>query len=286
MLKLLRTMKGDSADVAKLRAETYDEVLETEPVEYKLSDVRTLSVDATKQRWAYFPSGYKIVEGATIKEPVMTEWIPEKIGGEYPPVGTVIIRGRNSSLFKIGVWHRDGGFSYDDYGAVKLATARYINGIPFDGTTDITIYMGTPEVWKNFPIGFEYVQRRGRKTPSDMFGGGLWENVSSDYAGLFERIEGGNAAPFGGLAQNDAMREIQGSFKNPGLKPQLDYDGYYDAFSATSFFSGVTETAAEIGGYSVPLVTFKASAYLGSEAIDTEIRPVNNTVRVWRLMGY
>ena len=158
----------------------------------------------------------------------------------------------------------------------------------YDELKELDIVEYTESYWKNLPIGFEYVQRKGQSAPSTLFGGGTWSNVSSEYAGLFERIEGGNAAAYGST-QTDAMRDIQGSFFNPGLKPYNNngsYDGYYGAFGATYPFTGTTEMAPERGGYQVPRVTFKASSYLDASNIAVENRPVNATVRVWRLTAY
>ena len=132
----------------------------------------------------------------------------------------------------------------------------------YDELKELDIVEYTESYWKNLPIGFEYVQRKGQSAPSTLFGGGTWSNVSSEYAGLFERVEGGNAAAYGST-QTDAIRDIQGSFYNCGFKPQGSAQGYYGAFSGTTYFTGITETASERGGYQVPSVTFKASSYLG-----------------------
>jgi hypothetical protein len=47
------------------------------------------------------------------------------------------------------------------------------------------------------PIGTIYFQLPGKEAPADLFGG-EWTNVSSSFAGVFFRAEGGNASSFGG----------------------------------------------------------------------------------------
>jgi hypothetical protein len=56
------------------------------------------------------------------------------------------------------------------------------------------------------PIGFIYVQLPKEKSPTEIWPWMTWINVSSDYAGHFFRVEGGNAAPFG-QSQIDAFQD-------------------------------------------------------------------------------
>jgi hypothetical protein len=47
-----------------------------------------------------------------------------------------------------------------------------------------------------FPIGFIYVQLPNEKSPTEIWSWMIWKDVTSDYAGLFFRAEGGDAAAF------------------------------------------------------------------------------------------
>lgn len=46
------------------------------------------------------------------------------------------------------------------------------------------------------PIGTVYIQYPMQKTPSEMYGFGTWQDISSLYRGLFLRVAGGNAESF------------------------------------------------------------------------------------------
>ena len=368
MLKFLRFIKGESSEVSRLRADTYDEFNELDVKEYTDTENGDFPIDAAKQRWAYFPSGYKTRNG-TIPEDVITEWIPDNQNGLYnQPVGTIIIRGRKSRSLTIGIWDTGSGayqgeskildksgrpyahellpvqveadttYEYESYSstaanvagfyfygtpvsgkkltipavkriylfateyasgstygvtsggtgininpgtsgafycdgtnivkiietfnggttveaAKKLSTARKINGVSFDGTADIQVPSAS-SYWKNLPIGFEYVQRKGQAAPGTLFGGGTWSNVSSEYAGRFERVEGGNAATFGQYQEQDVQ---------PHTHP-----------------NGAVGTPAQAGGGGNKFYT------IGTTGTNTglETRPANFTVRVWRLTAY
>lgn len=57
------------------------------------------------------------------------------------------------------------------------------------------------------PIGFIYFQLPGKEAPEDIFSGGTWTNVSSTFAGVFFRAEGGDASTFesGNQAQSTKL---------------------------------------------------------------------------------
>jgi hypothetical protein len=108
------------------------------------------------------------------------------------------------------------------------------------------------------PVGFIYFQLRGQPSPRDIFSG-TWEDISSQYAGLFFRVEGGNAAPFGGANQN------------------MDIQSHNHRYSR-SYASGSTRAGEGFGN---------AVSSLFNENLNTdnnggtETRPVNTTIRVW-----
>jgi hypothetical protein len=110
------------------------------------------------------------------------------------------------------------------------------------------------------PIGFIYFQLRGQPEPGALFSG-VWENISTQYAGLFFRVEGGNAAGFG-------------SDQGQSIQPHTHgYDRFYDA--PNSVVGGGTNVwyTSVTSGYNYSIQTGSTGS--------TETRPVNTTIRVW-----
>lgn len=125
------------------------------------------------------------------------------------------------------------------------------------------------------PLGFIYIQFRNQADPNTLFPGTTWSNVSSTYAGRFFRAEGGSAASFGSQ-QAGGLPNIEGSFSigdgaflaNPlGAFYKLSGSCFEDPYKALSG-SGTAHFSAK---YSNPL--YGAS---------TEVRPINETVRIWK----
>lgn len=117
------------------------------------------------------------------------------------------------------------------------------------------------------PIGAVYVQFASQSTPATLYGG-TWSNVSSSYAGLFFRAEGGNAAAFEGGTQ--AGTTVTASYLSTvGVVSQTIVSASnYDAYSGTS--TGTVRLATSSSTYSSPDVY----SYL--------IRPVNQSIRIWK----
>jgi hypothetical protein len=106
------------------------------------------------------------------------------------------------------------------------------------------------------PIGFIYFQLRGQPEPKELFDG-VWENISSDYAGLFFRVEGGNAAPFG----ENQSQSIQAH--------------------AHTYINNRFGVIGQSGNYfNMSTITNQANENTGSTG-SVETRPVNTTIRVW-----
>lgn len=59
------------------------------------------------------------------------------------------------------------------------------------------------------PVGFIYVRLPNEKSPLEIWPTMEWEDVSSDYAGLFFRAVGGNSASFGTVQEADSPRLIR-----------------------------------------------------------------------------
>src|SRR5699024_5951111 len=53
------------------------------------------------------------------------------------------------------------------------------------------------------PLGFTYVQLPKDKAPGEIWPWATWTDVSSTYAGVFFRVEGGAAAPFGTVQESN-----------------------------------------------------------------------------------
>ena len=118
------------------------------------------------------------------------------------------------------------------------------------------------------PIGFIYVQFAGQQSPTDLFDG-TWQNISSTFAGLFFRAEGGSAASFGsnqagGLPEHTHIINIAwgngGSSSTPMVRGEADNDS--------------------LAGYK----QFESEGPSGSSLYGAanEVRPVNSTIRIWK----
>jgi hypothetical protein len=121
-----------------------------------------------------------------------------------------------------------------------------------------------------YPVGAIYTQYPGTSTPATLFGG-TWLNVSSLYAGLFFRAEGGAALAFNGGNQADAIITHRHALGVSGT-------GSF-AFGSTTITSSSVMTLAGAGtngpNTGDPLTVATAS----------ETRPVNTTIRIWQRTG-
>ena len=151
----------------------------------------------------------------------------------------------------------------DNYDSVKktgwmidyLGNAFFNSG--FIGGVDINANSLSVQGKGYLPVGFVYFQLRGQPKPSDLFDG-EWEDISSQYAGLFFRVEGGNSAPFG---QDQAM----------SIQPHVH--DYYEAYDLSFSYGGE-------GNQPVIRTLSYRNRNTGSTGV-TETRPVNTTIRVW-----
>ncbi|MCL2277544.1 MAG: phage tail protein [Treponema sp.] len=113
------------------------------------------------------------------------------------------------------------------------------------------------------PKGYIYFRLRGRPRPSVLYTG-VWHDISSQYAGLFFRVKGGNAADF----EKDQAQSIQSHrhvFADP---PYLErrYQENNESLREQILFRG---TGLRFDRYE--------TEYTGS----AETRPVNTTIEVW-----
>jgi hypothetical protein len=114
------------------------------------------------------------------------------------------------------------------------------------------------------PIGFVYIQFRGQPAPQELFSG-VWENISWQYAGLFFRVEGGNAAGFG---------------QDQGQSTALPSHSHgYNAL--TNNFPKRVSTNINPANSWADIQTDIRSVDTNTSGNNNETRPANTTIRVW-----
>lgn len=128
-----------------------------------------------------------------------------------------------------------------------------------------------PDDAPTMPVGAVYVQFSGQTDPTTLFGG-TWENISSQYAGLFFRAEGGSAAAFG-ETQAGGAPNITGTFW------RIAYAGASGAFYDTEERQTYSNNQA-FGGYGN--TGFSAANSNATYGAAEEIRPANSTIRIWK----
>lgn len=186
------------------------------------------------------------------------------INNQPSQYGTIINTVTSNELQQLFLVHPDGEIY-----------KRGANSIGWNGSAD------DDGKWKrlsnSMPIGAIYVQFSGQAAPADLFGG-TWSNVSSSYAGLFFRAEGGSAAAFGST-QSDGAPGITGSMSNTacarsGLKTSGAIGGTYA--TASGYDIDGNNNIAFIG------FSFNASWSSSKYGAASEVRPINSTIRIWK----
>ena len=146
---------------------------------------------------------------------------------------------------------------------------------------------------KIMPVGSIYVQYPSQSDPTTLFGG-TWSNISSTYAGLFFRSEGGSAAAFGSN-QSGGLPNITGvlAFRGGDIGTSANIDasdfnkinGAFKSVQKIQWYDGkdnhkgYPEIDTSYGGYIDFNASRSSSAY--QDGI-TEVRPVNSTIRIWK----
>jgi len=125
------------------------------------------------------------------------------------------------------------------------------------------------------PVGFIYFQLPGKPEPSTMFVGN-WTNVSDQYAGLFFRVEGGNASGFGAGAQDHQNRSHQHSFTQ---KYGTAYRYTLRSRNSVRGFTSGNSYAEEYYLDESNITQMQATENTGNEG--GEARPINRTIRIW-----
>lgn len=131
---------------------------------------------------------------------------------------------------------------------------------------------------KIMPVGSIYVQFANQSDPATLFGG-EWSNISSDFAGLFFRAEGGDAASFGST-QTGGLPNILGNTSKTVKATQNSSASWNGALGVDKASSG----GAVEGGSSNTVTTIRFDASKSNSLYGScdEIRPVNSTIRIWK----
>ena len=134
------------------------------------------------------------------------------------------------------------------------------------------------------PIGTVYVQFPGKSAPADLYGG-EWTNISSQFAGMFFRAEGGNSAAFGST-QNSGAPNVYGDFT---ITRSIDTLAWNIGQANGAFSKGSYTNTVGLNNYSVatqgnPYVIFNLSSGNSIYTAD-EVRPYNSTIRIWEKTG-
>jgi len=116
------------------------------------------------------------------------------------------------------------------------------------------------QVSDSLPTGFVYTQYPGQPEPAAAFSG-TWLNITSLYAGLFFRAEGGNALAFNAGTQLDSLQDH--THDNLGS-------------AAAGGAGGYAQSASNV---SQPTVS---RGVLAPARFSTETRSINQSVRIWK----
>ena len=134
------------------------------------------------------------------------------------------------------------------------------------------------------PIGTVYVQFPGKSAPADLYGG-EWTNISSQFAGMFFRAEGGNAAAFGS-SQGGGAPNITGTISGNDAYSDiadLPLSHLSGAFCGTEMSLPVSLNGVDTG---TALRTLSIDASRSNAAYNAnEFRPYNSTIRIWEKTG-
>lgn len=128
------------------------------------------------------------------------------------------------------------------------------------------------------PLDFIYPQFRGEKNPNDLFPGTTWQNISNQHEGRFFRAEGGAAASFESQ-QEGGLPNITG-YTAWGIGSGISANP-----TGAFYFSG-TNLLGETGSDRDNRGIYFSASYsnpLYGEA--TEVRPINETFRIWKRTG-
>ncbi len=117
------------------------------------------------------------------------------------------------------------------------------------------------------PVGFIYTQLPGQVEPQILWPLMTWKDVTSDYAGLFFRAEGGGAAPFGKVQSDNSPRLSKIEQKTHGSGTDSDSMQVIPGTWSSYMFTGKFESPNN-----------HLRFFVSSE----EVRPRNKAMRIWK----
>ncbi|XP_054155129.1 uncharacterized protein LOC128953647 [Oppia nitens] len=118
------------------------------------------------------------------------------------------------------------------------------------------------------PIGFIYIQLPNQHEPSSLFSNTKWQEVSSQYAGLFFRVLGGNSGKW----------QVNQDFNTPGIT-KVNAVG----LSGLKNISKHDPSVVYINrGWSEQLVSGDTISQLQFYLSDDENRPQNTAIKIWK----
>jgi hypothetical protein len=121
------------------------------------------------------------------------------------------------------------------------------------------------------PIGFIYVQLPNEKSPTEIWPWMTWKDITSSYAGLFFRAEGGGSDTFGSIQSENSSRltAVTSAFNDYVINVRKEI---IPGSKSDMFFSG-----SGCGGCTFYSLSFEVSG--------GEVRPRNMAIRVWKRTG-
>lgn len=196
----------------------------------------------------------------------------------YEGCTVTIVNGSSATATLIAVGKLNG----TDTGMLKLPIGRIAVITWRSGW--ITLQETTSEgAFSAPPLDFIYPQFRGEKNPNALFPGTTWQNISNQHSGRFFRAEGEDAASFGSQ-QAGGLPNIRGYFQWATNPPSGEYtrSGAFYGDGTARYIS------ANDGGryqYDDMDVNFDASRSNSLYGAATEVRPINETFRIWKRTG-
>ena len=177
-----------------------------------------------------------------------------------------IVKGANQPL-------SEGDISGEGYLAILQYSTTWNKWILQNPATGINIVIPS-----TMPVGAIYVQFAGQTDPTTLFGG-TWENVSSIYAGLFFRAEGGNAAAFGSN-QGGGAPDIAGFMGNVQMANWASTGAFYPNGTDGNEYNWNQFREGGSGQRGINMY-FSAARANGTYSAN-EVRSANSTIRIWK----
>ena len=130
------------------------------------------------------------------------------------------------------------------------------------------------------PIGFTYVQLPHEKGPGEFWPEITWKDVTQDYAGVFFRAGGGEAAPFGEIQMENTKRIEKINHLWDGIEEWRKVKSQ----RAPSQNGNITLNTSsslwiETGAFGSGNTNYR---YLNFESNVGDVRPKNMAIKIWR----